>query len=109
MNQDQLDQLLKLLSGPSELVLESNGQTDSLVLKLPDCSQDDLELFQAVIEQAKLGEQPDAFDYTAYFDAITGSPLYKPGNPVLAILQVAKTYNLDAGVLKQSFKAFKGG
>ena len=68
-----------------------------------------IELMQAAPEANPLDKQANRHnqstdkDYRQYFDAIMQSALYKPGNPQLAIIQVAKKYHLSVSDLKYAF------
>ena len=103
MKQKQIDQLFTLLSKPSKLDYLQDESENELVLTISGCSQSDLEFMQQLIEQARAGAT--TVDYGAYFQAVLSHPMYKPANPGLAILHVAKTYHLDVHELTEVFKA----
>lgn len=98
------EEQLAVLQKPAKLSLD--GET--LTLQLGQCSEQDRELLQAMLESAKSNiSQPPAVDYSPYFEAVKGSPMYKPANPGLAIRQVAKAYALDVDAFQKAFKAAK--
>ena len=42
-------------------------------------------------------------DFQPYFEAVLNNPIYKPGNPTLALRHVAKTYRLDFAQFQRAF------
>lgn len=88
----------QILNKPHSLSLDGS----KLELSFEQCSKADLETLQQWLQEQQQGE-PER-DYTAYFEAITGSKMYKPANPNLAIYAVAKAYQLEPNALKKAFK-----
>ena len=71
-----------------------------LILNIDDCSSEEFQSFKEFIMQ--ITEQ-DSVDYSRYFDAVKALPTYKPANPQLALLHVAKKYKLDIDAFKKAF------
>lgn len=82
-------QLSTLDNGEAQLVI--NGCTPSIINSLAD-----------LLKQC--AQATPAKDYSVYFSAIAGSTLYKPNNPRIAVMQVAKNYNVDMNALLKAFK-----
>ena len=101
MNTDLENVLKRLLDQGFTLQLD---KTKCLKLSIQNCSQQDVEQLEQQLHALQDYEESKPNNYSRYFDAITGSALYKPGNPQLAIVQVAKNYQLDVNALKEAFK-----
>ena len=84
----------------------NSGTKGQLQLLIDDCDLHDLEALSQFIVSLANAESTES-DLSQYFSAITDSSMYKPANPQLAIMQVAKAYNLDAQQLKASFKRYR--
>jgi hypothetical protein len=103
------EKLLALLRKPSHLKLEGN----TLKLTIENCDKQALLFVRELIKDAETllqhehsleKQQQDADEYQQYFSEIERLPIYKPANPTLAILQVAKKYQLDSSALNKAFK-----
>lgn len=102
MSESKHDQaILALLKKPSSV--EYDKTEKAITLRLSDCSEDDVNSLKQLIEEAQ--SNIPGVDYSLYFNAIVGSPLFKPANPRLAAFQVAKAYDIDPEALLKSFKA----
>ena len=88
-----------LLAHHTQLTPLVNGDVQLLI---NGCTAKNIESLAALLKQC--GEVTPAKDFSAYFSAITGSTLYKPGNPRMAVMQVAKRYQLDMNELLAAFK-----
>ena len=94
----QLSELAKKISS-----IEQQHQQIIITLDQVD-AQDKQQLQQCIKQLQALNPSPD---YQPYFQAVIDNPIYKPGNPILALRHVANSYQLDLEQFKQAFKGRK--
>ncbi|CAA0112833.1 Uncharacterised protein [BD1-7 clade bacterium] len=87
----------------TQLQPSASGQ---VTLQFANISEDQLDRVKALLEELA-DESVEGMDYSPYFSAVEGSALYKPANPMLAIRQVSKTYDLDPERLGRQYRQSK--
>lgn len=84
------------------------GQDGAINVKIADHSDATFKALEQLLMQCAdnkmMSPSQTKKDYSVYFAAVTGSALYKPGNPTIALLQVAKSYQIDIDELTAAFK-----
>lgn len=115
-----IQELITLLSQNAELAFQPtshkalNDEPDSgtLTMRLTNIDYEQFQNIESGLKQLQKSGQATiiaAPDYSIYFQAVINSPTYKPQNPALALMQVAKAYNLDVSAFKKSFKENRHG
>ena len=95
------EELLKLIAGGHIDFVEGEGDSGSLIITLDGVLESESQSLINALQERPESNAVNEGAYARLVEAVKSHPLYKPRNPRLAILQVAKDNAVSVDELKR--------
>ncbi|NRB37278.1 MAG: hypothetical protein HRU20_02285 [Pseudomonadales bacterium] len=101
-DKERLNEFIELLAQSAKLDFNKKNR---LIITLEGIDQKQFLSISALLKSVVDGNATQAQDeYVSFVQQVVSNPLYKPKNPSLAIVQIAKRHGLEVAKLQQAVK-----